>query len=507
MSSHNSPNFLSVKGMITPDVESGFFRAWSLRPAIRSNRSSDTGQSSEISPRTTPGPNSPAGTNVKAPRRVKRPGHKRLFSEPALKKSGDSGSSTAALPLDPDPGGIHNQQPALLGKASGGSLCSGSTDSPTSNSSPFRKLVQLSSHCMPAPATNDVKLGRKTRDGSKGILETAGHLVEFITRSRSQADEMHKPTENVVSHAIAASKEFPLGTLASSRIRITVEPQNGQHKGSLAIAQKKSLAGSVQEFVKSAPTTPGRQGLSSRWYERRFGTKHKTEIHHRPKLSPARSLTGLLLQRASTVLKDFTEKKLSPTSSAGSNPSIAPSYSRLAGLSPLYRGHSNASSVTNVHIGKAPLATPATPDSQLWYVGSDAEQYYRVEISEPGAPTYLPSEARRIGTPPMSSYDGRHRGFFFDYNAPDDGGTTPSPDGREGDTLHLRVKRKRPSNSDWYMAKLKADEAEDSATSFELNVPDHLPSSPLCPKHPKHKSGGKGICVYHGRNRDSGGQA
>ena len=505
MSSNNSPNLLSVKGMITPDIEPGFFRSWSLRPAIRSDRSSDTAQSSEISPGTTPGPNSPAGTNVKAPRRVKRPGNKRLFSEPALKKSGDSGSSTAALPLDPDPGGIH--EPALLGKASRGSLCSGSTDSPTSNSSPFRKLVQLSSHCMPAPAINDVRSGRKARDGSKGILETAGQLVEFITRSRSQVDESHKPTENDVLQAITPSKASPLGAPALSKIRITVGPQNEQHKGSLAISQKKSMASSVQEYVKSAPTTPGRQALSSRWHKRRFGAKHRTEIDHRPKLSPTRSLTGLLLQRASTVLKDFPEKNLSPTSSTGSIPSIAPSYSRLARLSPLYRGHSNASSVSNMHIGKAPLATPATPDSQLWYVGSDAEQYYRVEISEPGAPTYLPSEARRIRTPPMSSYDGRHRGFFFDYNAPDDGGTTPSPDGREGDTLHPRVKRKKASNFDWYMAKLKADEAEDSATSFNLNVPDHLPSSPLCPKHPKHKSGGKGICVYHGRNRDSGDEA
>lgn len=34
---------------------------------------------------------------------------------------------------------------------------------------------------------------------------------------------------------------------------------------------------------------------------------------------------------------------------------------------------------------------------------------------------------------------------------------------------------------------------------FEFNTPEHLPSSPLCPKNPKHKSGGTGICVYHGR--------
>jgi hypothetical protein len=36
---------------------------------------------------------------------------------------------------------------------------------------------------------------------------------------------------------------------------------------------------------------------------------------------------------------------------------------------------------------------------------------------------------------------------------------------------------------------------------FELNVPEHLPSSSLCPKHSRHKSGGRGTCVYHGRRR------
>jgi hypothetical protein len=33
------------------------------------------------------------------------------------------------------------------------------------------------------------------------------------------------------------------------------------------------------------------------------------------------------------------------------------------------------------------------------------------------------------------------------------------------------------------------------AALFEFNVPEHLPSSPMCPAHPKNKSGGKGVCV------------
>ena len=37
---------------------------------------------------------------------------------------------------------------------------------------------------------------------------------------------------------------------------------------------------------------------------------------------------------------------------------------------------------------------------------------------------------------------------------------------------------------------------------IEMSLPpEHLPNSPLCPKHPMHKSKGKGICMYHGRKR------
>jgi hypothetical protein len=32
-------------------------------------------------------------------------------------------------------------------------------------------------------------------------------------------------------------------------------------------------------------------------------------------------------------------------------------------------------------------------------------------------------------------------------------------------------------------------------TFFEFDLPEHLPSSPICPANPKHKLKGKGVCV------------
>ena len=46
---------------------------------------------------------------------------------------------------------------------------------------------------------------------------------------------------------------------------------------------------------------------------------------------------------------------------------------------------------------------------------------------------------------------------------------------------------------------LNNDEDTETILGFELNVPEHLPRSPLCPLSPKHKSGGKAICPMHGR--------
>lgn len=45
------------------------------------------------------------------------------------------------------------------------------------------------------------------------------------------------------------------------------------------------------------------------------------------------------------------------------------------------------------------------------------------------------------------------------------------------------------------------EEDDEVVLGFEHNVPDHFPTSPLCPLHPKHKSGGKAICPMHGRYR------
>lgn len=508
MTPRESTSSIGTKNRTTPEIELGFFRAWSLRPAIRPARSSDTVQSSEVSPGTTPAPKPPASAFVKTQRRAKRPNAQRLRSEPALTRLSNQGASTVNISPTPDTESVHDLEPVLPSKVSKESLGSTSISSQSSPAaSTLRKLVRLSGHCVIPAAVKDVKPCRKSRDSSKGRPEIAGNITDSSIGRTPHPTEPHGSQEDYTIHTTGPTLSSPQAASASPKIGWSPGHQGVRRKSVSTAGPSYPPAGSALGFNKSAPVTPGRHNILWRWNKRRLGMKQRAEIRHQPELSPTRSLTGLLLQRASTVLKDFTAKKPSPTSSASSNLSIAASHSRQAYLTPLYRGHSNTSSIGVMHIGKAPLATPATPDSQLMYIGSDAERYYRVEISEPGAPTYLPSEARRIGTPPMSSHEGRHRGFFFDYNAPEDRGTTPNAEEGDSGFPSPVLTRKRVSDIDWYKVKLEADEAHDVTMNFELNVPDHLPSSPLCPKHPKHKSGGKGICIYHGRNRDVGDEA
>lgn len=44
----------------------------------------------------------------------------------------------------------------------------------------------------------------------------------------------------------------------------------------------------------------------------------------------------------------------------------------------------------------------------------------------------------------------------------------------------------------------------DPQSEYMTFIPDHLAGSPLCPRSPKHVSGGSGFCPMHGRNDESG---
>ncbi|KIW66391.1 hypothetical protein PV04_05727 [Phialophora macrospora] len=186
---------------------------------------------------------------------------------------------------------------------------------------------------------------------------------------------------------------------------------------------------------------------------------------------------------------------------------------------------------------------------------AESEEFLKVDISIRGGTSYLPSEARRIHTPPLpeEGLDGRWKGFFFDYNAPRRTGSLPAPEvvvegaansgscspdsalssDWERDRLmpdgkskleRCKTKNKRILTSEWADVKLAEIDLLGTKTNqddiqsakegcrrlnspdalsknrtkilyegkevepemFDLTIPDHLPSSPLCPRHPRY---------------------
>lgn len=232
---------------------------------------------------------------------------------------------------------------------------------------------------------------------------------------------------------------------------------------------------------------------------------------------------------------------------------------------------SYTSSQRNLRMGAAPTSTP---EEQATYKikrspSAGTEEFLKVDISIRGGTSYLPSEARRIHTPPLpeEGVDGRWKGFFFDYNAPrnrgsllgsepvgigfDSGGTgrnsVDSPDVdlrrlgpgclRRIELERTKSKNKRILARDWYDVKLAEVDLEIEADQvaregdrrlnspdvlskmrdrlfydgkevepemFDLTIPEHLPSSPLCPRHPRYwrvvkgKGGQFRGCWMHG---------
>ncbi|KAM3561104.1 hypothetical protein ARSEF4850_003377 [Beauveria asiatica] len=126
--------------------------------------------------------------------------------------------------------------------------------------------------------------------------------------------------------------------------------------------------------------------------------------------------------------------------------------------------------------------------------------------------TFPGGEAVRVSTPPMDedTADGKPRGFFGPLTPPESDTTGSQTYHTPMTTMYASPKYNAhrmsvavPSREWWEGKPQKPTRHKDtnSVTKFEFDVPEHLPNSPMCPANVRHKSGGSGLCVYHGRRR------
>ncbi|MCJ1378327.1 hypothetical protein MMC17_001424 [Xylographa soralifera] len=357
-----------------------------------------------------------------------------------------------------------------------------------------RRRVSLS-----APSDNHHT--QRTIGGRRWKREISSHLIELrVTRTAPRRastpiEELSQPT--LVNQNKA---DVPYGNEGPESAGSTLQGTGTKIGSSSSEAKKESLR---------IPDTEYQEGLYCR-VRRRLGLKKGPvlEPDGEKGLSKKDTETEMVLAHAAELLQNVPAHRsgLSGLSTSTSKLSIAAIHDRKGGQ------FSATSSLRNLFMGNEPQPTP---DSAALYTGSDNEQYFRVELSSPEAPNFLPSEARRVGTPPLPGREGAHRplrGFFFDFRPPGEEPDVKSPSwevssasGKSSKTSGMKSGHSDNGNEkEWFRVRVQTNT---DRNTFEINVPDHLPNSPLCARNPKHTSGGKGICPYHGRARTSSTQA
>ncbi|KAL8724519.1 MAG: hypothetical protein Q9181_006789 [Wetmoreana brouardii] len=517
------PNDSPLRDHPGPDVEYSFFRSWALR-----KQNSEFSNTSDVSPGSRTPLTTPVSPKTIPRQRRQRPSYQSRSTESYVQQVWNSpdrrdiaANSIALSQMAP---GVAAHE--RLSAKTRGSLDSSVSKASSTSSIARRalKLVNGTSGNGPPSTSSDKKSDKPAKSELAWKRELSGHWLEIRIGKKEQSNNIPSGKQSPMApHGPCPTPDHLASQLASQMV--------GDTRGS------KSQTSLVQPLNRSTDSSS-------------FEGKPKKSIVHRtkrilgikpavtsPSLKQARKRnqngTGETLDRASSALREFVEKtRLTPPSASTSTSNL--SAASIAGKPKQHRrrflrgggrprptGTSSSSSIRRVLYGNPPVSTP---HSESMYTGSDSQQYLRVELTDPNAPAFLPSEARRIGTPPLPVKGTKLRGFFFDYNAPKSASdlpegpwpnvpmaTAPLPHRQRDLPTPSRTPglprspgarlQRGDSDIDWFRVKVAIDEEQEERDKFELNVPEHLPSSPLCPRHPKHKSGGKGVCVYHGRNK------
>ncbi|KAI9785448.1 MAG: accessory factor associated with RNA polymerase II [Candelina submexicana] len=352
-------------------------------------------------------------------------------------------------------------------------------------------------------ATKDGLPLRDSKPGAMWNLKPAGYWFEEKLKRRTKRSATSTPSAT----AIPSPASPAVSPAHQSEIGLKMNSQEVYH------GHSPTQSGSYSSTAGSSPKeqhnkyTDKRESFLDRSKRRIRALHHRTLLADKVDNSDAwsvRSKTKVLLEMANNVLRVEKDQRTSPDSTLSASGTSYLSSRMLTATDKRGTTKSASSSIRKLLMGKPPVNTPM---ADALYGGKNANDYFKVEISDPDNPTFLPSEARRLHTPPLPSDGprrGHRRGFFFDLTSP--GGIHSNVDESllsPNSVFGMRsaassTRRDSLEGAAWFRMD---PESDDSDQAFELNVPEHLPNSPLCPKSPLHKSGGRGICVYHGRNR------
>ena len=348
--------------------------------------------------------------------------------------------------------------------------------------------------------------GRRILEKSDAIGAPDRHKVEKSSQARSEPQwkgeflggrlglrfgreigQTEEPSEGFTPSSRGNSTSFRIPSTAS----ITKAHTPSDHHWTDTVNNRPLLKDSLEES-ESRISTP-KEGLYCRT-KRVLGLKRDSTDPADGMYLP-RDSTAMNLDRVSSNLRELAAKRLLSSSARTSisDLSIAAPRRHRYRVNSIY---STTSSFRERMMGTQPVSTP---DPEELYTDQGSHRLLAMGLDD-DSPNFLPSEARRVRTPPLkdgSTSKGRHRGFFFDYHAQQvQNFATDDPSQPQTSEGVGRV-----SDTEWYRRELDIIDTEcNPGEEYMGSVPEHLPNSPLCPKHPEHKSRGKGVCPYHGKN-------
>jgi hypothetical protein len=391
------------------------------------------------------------------------------------------------------------------------------TPTPTSGTSSLLGIIR--SATVSSKGTKSSSSGIFGRWVSKGVPDT--RLIRFA-KERRDSLRRKRPSEPPLSprissfafehqpHIVRAPEDHTPSPPLPNEVPTTKSASIRHERPSLFRSfGKRSSRGSHQ----STPDTSHDDTASAASVPTPQSRQSPISVMHEFFANKQRSSEGLSLARMETAQLAKSRRTGFAKVSSDSPTSLKESWLKKNRPGQMHRYHSSdqSSAYSPMDTSEKAIHNPV------------AEQMVFKATRPPILSSYLSTEARRIKTPPLPNSKleklNRTTGYFWN-TAPhgaeklsSDESTsyaTPYSLPQHPASLPTSYRKSMERESDWYRVRMDAimdDEVlpyELDNQAFDWDIPEHLPSSPLCPLNPKHRDGGKGICVYHGRGAGKG---
>ena len=350
---------------------------------------------------------------------------------------------------------------------------------------------------------SDIEHASQNPELSSGQLDPATKTVRSGSRQPLPAATSNTPsTPNLKQHRPSLfTRESATTSCKSGKWSSRESSPPGSDPDSEYFPQAPSTLTKAPFNSPTRPQGPQPLRLSSKC-KRHFGVGEDVIVHQpgspleqiiygvqTPEQSPARSPVPFRTHYGNKGKSDGTLPSGLSENGIGDSLSARRNFHARLGL--FFRKHSSAPEAGKTSQESSTRDRNLVPATQQHQ--GERGSPFRIELP-PRMSSFAANEAQRITTPPVppGSFGYNVRNWLHDHHStgklaassPTANGSSPLAGVARAATYDQSIRRALPGL--------------DEGVPSEFDVPEHFPSSPLCPRHPKHKSGGTGRCPFHG---------